>query len=43
MPDWVPVNWPLLKNPVNWLIVLFMVILAMLPIMFVSQRFSATQ
>lgn len=26
--SWLPINWPLLANPLNWVIVLLMVIIA---------------
>lgn len=26
--DWVPVNWGLLKNPINWVIVILMITIA---------------
>lgn len=32
MLDWVPLNFDLLKNPLNWFIVFFMVTLALIPI-----------
>lgn len=28
MPDWVPINWGLIKNPLNWIIILLMVLIA---------------
>lgn len=28
MPDWVPINWGLIKNPANWIIILLMVLIA---------------
>lgn len=27
LPDWVPLNWHLIGNPVNWVIVVLMVLL----------------
>ena len=27
MPEWVPINLALMKNPLNWLVVFFMVML----------------
>lgn len=26
MPDWFPVNWDLIKNPLNWITVILMVV-----------------
>lgn len=26
MPDWVPINWDLLKHPTNWFTVILMVL-----------------
>lgn len=28
MPEWVPLNWGIMKNPLNWIIVLLMVLIA---------------
>ncbi len=28
MPEWVPLNWGLMKNPFNWIIILLMVLIA---------------
>ena len=32
MMGWIPINLDLLKNPLNWLIVFFMVTLALIPL-----------
>lgn len=26
--DWVPINWGLIKNPLNWITIILMVIIA---------------
>lgn len=26
MPDWVPINWDLIKHPANWAIIILMVL-----------------
>lgn len=28
MPEWVPINWGVIKNPLNWIIVTLMVLIA---------------
>ena len=40
MPEWIPINFDLLKNPLNWFIVLFMFILAVIPLALLSERFK---
>lgn len=36
--DYIPLNFALLKNPLNWLIVLFMVTLAMIPLVLLHDK-----
>lgn len=37
MFEWLPVNWRLIGNPINWLIVVFMVIIASIALEVVLQ------
>lgn len=32
MPEWVPINWALMKHPLNWFIVFFMVVLPLVAV-----------
>lgn len=41
MPDWVPLNWAIAKNPLNWFIVFFMVVLPLIAISLVHNRYTA--
>ena len=36
--DWVPVNFGLAKNPLNWFIVFFMVLLLQIPLILLHDR-----
>jgi hypothetical protein len=38
MPDWVPLNLGILKNPMNWFIVFFMVLIPLLAVTFIHER-----
>lgn len=38
--DWFPVNFDLVKNPLNWFIVFFMVLLALVPLTLVYRNFK---
>ena len=38
--DWVPVNFDLLKNPLNWFIVVFMVVIGLIPLTLIFGKIS---
>lgn len=40
--SYIPVNWELAKNPVNWIIVFLMIALAGVGIALIMQQFSDT-
>jgi len=37
MPDWVPINWDLIKHPSNWLIVILMTVFGLFVVEMVAQ------
>jgi hypothetical protein len=40
MPEWVPLNLDLLKNPLNWLVVFFMVVLPLIALGYIHQAWT---
>lgn len=38
MPEWLPINFDLLKNPINWLVVFFMVALPLIAVTIIHDR-----
>jgi len=40
--DWVPINWGLVKNPLNWVIILLMILIAALALHVVTGAFLQT-
>lgn len=36
--DYIPINFDLLKNPINWFIVLFMVLLLQIPLVLLHDK-----
>jgi hypothetical protein len=39
MLDWVPINWDLMKNPFNWVIIFLMVTIAAIPLALLHEHF----
>jgi hypothetical protein len=37
MPNWVPLNWDIMRHPVNWIIVFLMVVIAGIALDVLSQ------
>lgn len=37
MPDWVPINWGLIKHPSNWLIVILMTVFGLFVVEMVAR------
>lgn len=42
MPDWIPLNLKLMRNPLNWLVVFFMVLLPLIALAVVAEKFNQT-
>lgn len=40
MPEWVPLNIDLLKNPLNWLVVFFMIVVPLIAVSFLHQKWT---
>lgn len=36
LPEWVPLNWLLISNPVNWMIIVLMVLMGTILLCMVS-------
>lgn len=40
--DWLPLNLDIMKNPLNWLVVFFMVFLLLVPVALLHEKMHPT-
>ena len=43
MPDWVPINMALIKQPLNWVVIFFMVIIPLTALALIAPTITPDQ